>query len=171
LGASAYRTRVAECQSAVAALRRDFPAIHSLRDATPAQVEKTEMPAVVRRRARHIVTENQRVERFVQAAADQDPVAMGALFAESHRSMRDDYEISCDEIDFLVSAAMETEGCYGARMTGGGFGGCTVNLVEARAVPSFRQTMRQRYQSRFGIEPVSFQCIPGAGAGEIHKIS
>ena len=171
LGASAYRIRVAECATAVEALQRRFPEIRSLRDATPAQVETTDMPPVVKRRARHIVTENERVGRFVEAAANQDAPAMGALFLASHESMRDDYEISCEEIDFLVSAAAETDGCYGARMTGGGFGGCTVNLVEARAVPFFNETVRNRYASRFGINPFIFQCVPGPGAAEIRKIS
>ncbi len=105
----------------------------SLRDATLDQIRHN-------KRARHVVTENQRVEDFVEAAKAGDLNRMGQLFVESHRSMRDDYEISCEEIDFLVETAARIPGCYGARMTGGGFGGSTVNLVAP-------ERGRRRYQS------------------------
>jgi galactokinase len=124
------------------------------------------MPRIVMRRARHIVTENKRVELFVNAARRGSPEHMGELFLESHRSMRHDYEITCDEVDFLVDAAAGISGCYGARMTGGGFGGCTVNLVAPEAVDRFRDEIRARYKERFGIEPAIFRCVPAEGAGE-----
>lgn len=162
LGASAYRTRVAECAEACRLL-----GVASLRDATPEQVEVAVMDPVVKRRARHITTENARVERFVDAAAAGDAAQMGSLFLQSHQSMRRDYEISCEEIDFLVGTAKDLDGCFGARMTGGGFGGCTVNLVAANAVEAFQDTVRDRYKSRYGTEPVIFRCIPGPGAGEM----
>jgi galactokinase len=162
LGASAYRTRVAECAEACRAL-----GVSSLRNASPEQVATTRMNSVVRKRARHVVTENQRVELFVAA---KDPIVMGHLFSESHASMRDDYEITCEEIDFLVESARSLEGCYGARMTGGGFGGCTVNLVRSDAAEAFREAISETYQVRFGLEPVAFLCNPGAGASEIPQI-
>jgi galactokinase len=161
LGQSAYRTRVAECAEASKAV-----GVASLREATLVQVLAASMPETVRRRARHIVTENQRVESFVEAAGTGDVPRMGRLFLESHRSMRDDYEISCAEIDFLVDAAAALPGCLGARMTGGGFGGCTVNLVEPLAAPAFTASIRRLYRERYGIDPRVIPCIPAPGAPE-----
>jgi galactokinase len=166
LGQSAYRTRVEECEIAVDSIERRFPEVKSLRDATPAHLAKVPMPRVVMRRARHIVSENQRVGLFVNAAARGDLGRMGELFIESHRSMQHDYEITCDEVDFLVDTAMGIAGCYGARMTGGGFGGCTVNLVAPDAVERFEDSIRTRYRERFRLDPAIFRCNPAEGAGE-----
>jgi galactokinase len=163
LGASAYRIRVAECAEAARAI-----GVASLRDATLPQVEAADMDRRVRKRARYIVTENLRVQDFVAAAAAGDAARMGRLFNESHAGMRDEYEISCEEIDFLAETARVLDGCYGSRMTGGGFGGCTVNLVRTDALEAFRETIAQAYQARFGVDPVNFLCIPGAGAAEMH---
>ncbi len=162
LGQSAYRIRVAECAEAARAM-----GVESLREATAEQVNMTLMPEVVRCRARHIVTENLRVEAFVEAARTGDCGRMGRLFSESHASMRDDYEISCAEIDFLVGAAESLPGCYGARMTGGGFGGCTVNLVAAEGAAFFIGAIRHIYQDAWGKNPQIVECVPAAGAGEI----
>jgi galactokinase len=166
LGASAYRTRVDECAVAVDSLERRFPEVKSLRDATSAQLEKTPMPRIILRRARHVVSEIHRVELFVNAAARGAVERMGELFLESHRSMRHDYEITCDEVDFLVDTAAGISGCYGARMTGGGFGGCTVNLVAPEAVDRFRDEIRTRYLERFQLDPAIIRCVPGGGASE-----
>jgi len=118
LAGSAYRQRVAECAAAVEGIRRRFAAVESLREVTPEQLASVAdtLPPVVARRARHVVTENQRVERFAAAGADLE--RMGRLLVESHRSLRDDYEVSCEELDFLVDTALEIEGVYGSRMTG-----------------------------------------------------
>ena len=89
---------------------------------------------------------------------------MGRLFVASHQSARNDYEISCEELDFLVDAAMSISGVYGARMTGGGFGGCTVNLVAPGAVPSFRAELAAKYEDRFAITPLFYECVPAPGA-------
>jgi galactokinase len=159
LGQTAYRTRVAECQSAC----REF-GVTSLRDATLQQARHN-------KRARHIITENQRVVDFVKAASANDLNRMGQLFVESHRSMRDDYEISCEEIDFLVDAAASLPGCYGARMTGGGFGGCTVNLVAPESVAGFTKKIRAEYRKMYRIEPGVIPCIPAPGAGKITETS
>jgi galactokinase len=167
LGASAYRTRVEECAIAVDSIQRRFPEVKSLRDATQTHVETVPMPRIIMRRARHIVTENRRVELFVDAAARGALERMGELFVESHRSMQHDYEITCDEVDFLVDAAVGVAGCYGARMTGGGFGGCTVNLVASEAGDRFREEIAARYHERFGITPAVFRCVPSKGAYEI----
>lgn len=170
LGASAYRTRVEECSIAVEAIARKFPQVRSLRDADPSQLDKAIMPRTAMRRARHIISENKRVELFAGAAARGDADRMGELFVESHRSMQHDYEITCDEVDFLVDTAVGINGCLGARMTGGGFGGCTVNLVEPEAKDRFEHEIRLRYRERFGIEPAIFRCIPSEGAGEKFRL-
>jgi galactokinase len=160
LGQSAYRTRVEECAAAAAAL-----GVASLRDATIEGVESTAMPEVVKRRARHIVTENARVLQFVEAARGADLQRMGQLFYESQVSMQRDYEITCEEVDFLVEAASGIDGVFGARMTGGGFGGCTVNLLRPDAVEQFSKQISQRYRERFEITPDIFVCVPSRGAG------
>jgi galactokinase len=160
LGQTAYRTRVEECAMAADAMR-----VASLRDATIAQLESTPMPNVVMRRARHILTENARVQLFVNAAVRSDLDRMGQLFYESHVSMQHDYEISCEEIDFLVQSAKGIDGVYGARMTGGGFGGCTVNLVRPEAAERFSEQIRKRYEERFHLTPQIIPCVPSAGAG------
>ena len=152
LGQSAYRTRVAECQDA--SLQAG---VVSLRDASFAQVGRN-------KRARHVVSENQRVLDFVDASRAGDLPRMGRLFFESHASMRDDYEISCAEIDFLVETAAKIPGCYGARMTGGGFGGCTVNLVAPDAVEAFKSGILKAYPNA-----QIFRCVPSAGAGIVEE--
>jgi galactokinase len=166
LGNSAYRERVEQCASAVDAISRRYPEVKSLRDATVPQLESTPLPNILLRRARHVVTENARVKLFVKAARRADAVRMGELFLESHMSMQHDYEISCEEIDFLVQAASGIEGVYGARMTGGGFGGCTVNLVRSDAAGRFHQQIAAVYRDRFAIDPPVFRCVPSAGAAE-----
>ncbi len=165
LGQSAYRERVEQCAMAVDAIARRYPEVKSLRDATMPQLESTPLPSVIMRRARHVISENMRVKLFVNAARRGDLSRMGELFQESHLSMQHDYEISCDEIDFLVQDAIGVEGVYGARMTGGGFGGCTVNLVRPDAVGRFQDQIVRRYHERFGITPPVFRCIPSNGAG------
>ena len=119
------------------------------------------------RRARHVVSEDRRVEQFMEAAARRR-AAMGQLFVDSHRSLQHDYEVSCEELDFLVDHGhRNSTGVYGARMTGGGFGGCTVNLVAPDAVEHFQNLIRMRYQERFRIDPAIFRCHPSEGAGEV----
>jgi galactokinase len=169
LGASAYRTRVQECAAAVESIRRMHPEVGSLRDATEEMVEQCAMPRAAMRRARHIVSENRRVELFVGAAARGNVERMGELFLESHRSMRHDYEITCEEVDFLVDVAAGIPGCYGARMTGGGFGGCTVNLVAPDSVAEFQEKITARYGERFGIRPGTIRCVPAEGACEADR--
>ena len=92
---------------------------------------------------------------------------MGKLFVASHRSMQYDYEISCEEIDFLVDTAIKLPGVYGARMTGGGFGGCTVNLIAPESVAEFANHLSSAYETRYGITPVFYDCRPADGAGRL----
>jgi galactokinase len=167
LSGSAYRDRVDECATAADAIRRQFPEVETLRDATPAQLGQVRMPRVIAARARHVISENLRVELWTYAAARGDLDRMGALFVESHRSLQHDYEVSAAELDFLVDVAIGIPGVYGARMTGGGFGGCTVNLVRPDASERFQSEIRSRYQERFSIEPAIYHCRPSQGASEM----
>lgn len=169
LGTSAYRERVAECRAAVEAVQKTHPEVQSLRDVTPAIFEELEnsLPDIPKRRARHVISDSQRVDHLATAARAHDLSAMGKLFWASHRSMKLDYEITCEEIDFLVDTADNIPGVYGSRMTGGGFGGCTVNLVAPDAVPGFEQEISQKYQERFNIKPAFYSCEPAEGASRI----
>ena len=136
-----YNVRREEVEEGTRILHSHIPSIVSLRDATEVQLMecKPQMPENVFRRCRHIITENKRVELAASALERGDLASFGALMAEAHRSFRDDFEASCSELDTLVEIASSLSGCYGARMTGGGFGGCTVNLVEESQSDQFRQ--------------------------------
>ncbi len=168
LASSAYKERTEQCAAAVEIVRRRHPQVESLRDVTPAMFEEAEesMPPPIARRARHVVTEDARVVQFVAACRQGAVERMGELFEASHRSLQHDYEVSCDELDFLVDAALGIEGVYGARMTGGGFGGCTVNLMRREAVVHFEREIPGLYHQRFGIQPRIYPCRPSWGAAE-----
>jgi galactokinase len=114
-----------------------------------------------------VISDTQRVVDFAAAARAGDLREMGSLFLASHRSMQHDYEITCEEIDFLVDTAIKLPGVYGARMTGGGFGGCAVNLIEPAATDRFRESLARAYQERFGIIPAFYDCKPAQGAGRV----
>lgn len=165
LGSSAYRTRVAECAEALS----HFPGKTALRDVTLGDLEReasniAETPLA---RARHVVLEDWRVEQFLDAAQSSNLARMGQLFVESHRSLQHDYEVSCEELDFLVDSALTIAGVHGARMTGGGFGGCTVNLVDTALIPAFSTEITARYQQRYGLTPTIIRCVPSPGAGPV----
>ncbi|HWQ55359.1 MAG TPA: galactokinase [Bryobacteraceae bacterium] len=172
LGTSAYKQRTVECATAVGLIAKKHPQVQSLRDVTVEMFEGVEaaLPAVIAQRARHVVTENARVEDFVAASVAGHLERMGALFVASHRSLQHDYEVSCEELDFLVDHALAMEGVYGARMTGGGFGGCTVNLMRPEAAGAFRDAIAAAYQKRFGVVPQIYPCRPSAGAGEVTNL-
>jgi galactokinase len=167
LTGSAYKERTEQCAEAVRLLEQRFPEVKSLRDATLEHLDQVKLPDVVARRARHVVSEDARVEEFVQAAAGGDVEHMGKLFVASHRSLQHDYEVSCAELDFLVASAIEIDGVYGARMTGGGFGGCTVNMMRPDAAERFRTEIARRYQAKWEIAPQIYPVRPSAGAGEV----
>jgi galactokinase len=168
LGESAYAERVRECSEAVTILQRAYPEVQSLRDVPSDVLDRVQdsMPENVFRRARHVTTENERVIAFMAAAEAGDLLSMGRLFLASHRSLQRDYEVSCEELDFLVDTASDFSGVYGARMTGAGFGGCTVNLVAPGRLELFESHMTEAYRRRFSIEPQIYRCIPAGGAGE-----
>ena len=166
LGNSAYRKRVEECAAAVEAIRRHCPGVMSLRDAMPDQLPLIQNPVALRR-ARHVINENARVGDFVAACRRRDLPEMGRVLVASHRSLQQDYEVSCDELDSLVDTALSIPGVWGARMTGGGFGGCTVNLMEPGSVDEFQTQMREAYVGRYGIEPAFYRVEASDGAARI----
>ena len=171
LSGSAYRDRVRECAAAVEAAAAVYPDVRSLRDVSPERLATVaaRLPEVVARRACHVVTEDGRVNRFTEASAAGDVAGMGRLMVESHRSLQHDYEVSCGELDFLVDTALAIDGVYGSRMTGGGFGGCTVTLLRVEAAAGFRAGIVQAYQRQFGVTPRIYSCEPSEGAGEVKK--
>ena len=167
--AGEYNTRRAECEEGVRLLSKKFPGLSSLRDLTPAKVESSKemLPPVIQKRCRHVVTENQRVLAAAAALEKDNLKKLGALVAESHRSLRDDYEVSSPELDLMVELANQIQGIYGSRMTGGGFGGCTVNVVATEAVSEFENKIAAAYKARTGIVPEIYVSAPCDGAGQL----
>jgi galactokinase len=169
LATGEYNIRRAECAEAVQLLRRAYPSITALRDVTTQALEahRTELPEVVYRRARHVVSEDERTTQAADALRSHRLNEFGQLMFASHRSLRDDYEVSCPELDMLVEFAPKIEGLIGARMTGGGFGGCTINLVEADAVEHFRANVSRGYEQKTGRKPDIYVSCAADGATEI----
>jgi galactokinase len=165
----AYNERRADCESGVRTLAAARPDVRALRDVTLADLEaaRERLDDRVFRRCRHVVTENDRVRRAAEALKRGDQRTYGALMVQSHHSMRDDYEISTREIDALVEAALACDGVYGARLTGGGFGGCTVALVDAAAAPSVSAQIRDRYRAATGRTPDIYPCTASDGARRV----
>ncbi len=169
LAAGEYNQRRAQCETGVQALHRFYPQVRALRDVTLPMLERhaDEMSELVFRRCRHVVAENNRVLSAADALKVGDLTQFGELMYASHASLRDDYEVSCNELDLLTELARECEGVYGARMTGGGFGGCTINLVQENAVERMRNNVITRYAHAAGINAAVYVCSPAGGAGEI----
>lgn len=166
---SAYNRRRLECERAVRLLARYVPGITSLRDVSPEVLDLHghRLPEIVRRRAKHVLSENQRVLEAVVALQQADGETFGRLLDESHSSLRHDYQVSCHELDLMVHLARSLPGCLGARMTGAGFGGCTVNVVKVDAVPVFVPAVLERYLAATGTVPQVFVCRPGTGASRL----
>jgi galactokinase len=161
-----YGLRRREVEAGQAALREHFPQVRDLGDATLDQLascERTLSPASFRR-CRHIISENQRVLDARDAMLAGDPVTLGSIMTAAHASERDDFECSIDEIDFLVETAIQLRGCHGARLTGGGFGGCTVNLVDSAHVVAFISALRSAYRARFNLNLETYICSAVDGA-------
>jgi galactokinase len=165
LAGGEYNVRRQQCEEGLAILRRFVPQARSLRDITPEQVTQYagELPEVLYRRCRHVVTEIQRVTDAAAALNQGNMERFGELMRQSHISLRDDYEVSCPELDLLVNIAWQQPGVYGARMTGGGFGGCTINLVKREAVQQVTGYLAAEYQAKTGVQPEIY--ISGAAAG------
>ncbi|HUR99113.1 MAG TPA: hypothetical protein VMZ26_13685, partial [Pyrinomonadaceae bacterium] len=169
LASSEYNTRRAECEAGVEILKQRVPGLASLRDVTAEILDQYGdlLPDKVRRRCKHVVSENVRTGAAAAAFRRNDFVLAGTLMKESHTSLRDDYEVSCGELDFLVETAAAIEGVYGSRMTGGGFGGCTVNLIEKSAVDNLKEESVKKYSKQFGFAPDFYIFHPADGASEI----
>lgn len=163
---SEYNTRRAECEQAVEILTQFLPDIKALRDVSVEDFHKyaDRLPEVTRKRARHVVTEDARTLESVTALKAGDITRFGQLMNASHESLRVDYEVSCRELDALVAAARAIEGVYGARMTGAGFGGCTVSLVETEAVERFQQEVPPLYKEATGLNTTIYVTTASQGA-------
>ena len=161
-----YGVRRREVEAGQAAVCARHTATRDLGDTTLAQLESCRdgMSPESFLRCRHIVTENERVRHAAIAMKAGDAVELGRLLSEAHISFRDDFAASCEEIDFLVDTALNTAGCFGARMTGGGFGGCTVNLVATDHVDAFIASLHTAYEQRFHRRGDAFVCEPADGA-------
>jgi galactokinase len=169
LASSEYNARRGQCEEGVALLRQALPDITALRDVTPAQLEahKDLLPAEVYRRCRHVVTEDARVLEAIAAMEAGDLPRVGELLDASHASLRDDYQVSCAELDLMVALARRQPGVYGARMTGAGFGGCAVSLVAEECAEAFAKTVGPAYEAETGLEWQIYLCEASDGAGEI----
>jgi galactokinase len=165
LGSSAYNTRRRECEEALAAAGRRWPGLEDLASLGPERLREieAELGSVVARRARHVVTEEARTVEAASALERGDPARFGELLWASHASLRDDYEVSCAELDLAVETARGVEGVLGSRMTGGGFGGATVSLVESRAVGNYRDDVNEAFAREVGHEPAFHVVRPGGG--------
>jgi galactokinase len=169
LASSQYNQRRAECEAGVKHLASSLPNVTALRDVTLDQLGKygRDLTNVIFRRCRHVITENARVLDAAKALEKGDLKAFGELMRASHRSLRDDYEVSSRELDFMVELTNDVEGVYGARMTGGGFGGCTVNLVAKDHVAEFQRRVASGYEGATKLKPDIFVCEPADPAGEV----
>jgi galactokinase len=164
-----YNLRREACEEGVRLLSRYLGPIKALREVTPEQLEakRRKLPELIYRRCRHIVTENARVLEAERALEAGDLAACGRAMNASHVSMQKDFEITCPEVDMLVGLAQTVKGVYGSRMTGGGFGGCTVSLVEASAVEKASHILTDGYRIGIGRDVELFVCAPSDGAGLI----
>ena len=167
LAGSKYNERRAECEAGVAHFQRFEASVRALRDVTPELLARREggLAEPVRRRCRHVVFENRRVLDAITALRRREFGRFGQLMNESHASLRDDYEVSSPELDLLVEIGQATEGVLGARMTGAGFGGCTVHMVEKPAVACFEARIRELYPARFALEPAVYVLAENLEAG------
>ena len=162
---SAYNTRRQECNDAVKLLQRELPAIRSLRDVGVEYLQLIQnLPGTLAQRARHVVTENDRVLQGIKWLKAGDLDSFGRALTASHRSLQHDFEVSCPELDLLVELALKVPGVLGSRMTGAGFGGCTVSLVPRRQLSLFEETVTKDYlaQTNLQAEMYVFSASPGA---------
>jgi len=167
LAASAYNQRRQECDAAVRALQQWYPGIRALRDVSEDQLaaHQHELPEPLRSRARHVVSENRRALQGAAALEAGNIATFGRLMNESHASLRDDYQVSLPDIDHLVTTAQHLDGCYGSRLTGAGFGGCTISLVERSNVEAFRHDLARAYHSATGRTATIYVCRASDGVG------
>ncbi|MFH0803066.1 MAG: galactokinase [bacterium] len=158
LAASAYNERRAECEEGVRLLGIRFPGIRALRDVTGEAFQEAEggLPEPIRRRCRHVVSENIRTLEAARVLSEGDLARFGELMTASHVSLRDDYKVSSEYLDLLVETALDGEECLGSRLTGAGFGGCTVSLVRSEGVPGFKERLTRVYRKKTDLVPVIY---------------
>jgi galactokinase len=171
LAGGEYNRRREECEEAVRSLERVLPGIRALRDVNSEQLEENRrvLSEVAYKRAHHVVTENVRVLEGMEALRKGDLHWFGQCMAASHRSLRDMFEVSCAELDLMIELANREPGVYGARMTGGGFGGATVNLVDERSAETFAANIAKAYREKTGIACATYICMPADGAGLVES--
>jgi galactokinase len=171
LAAGGYAQRVAECRAALEQARAAgiAPQARALRDLAPADLGALEraLEPIPFRRARHVITENARVDRFAAALSAGDLAAAGALLREAMASLRDDFAVSTPELDALCAAGDAAPGCFGSRLTGAGWGGCTLHLVRAGAADEVRDTIADAFERSFGRRPEAWRVEPSEGAGVV----
>jgi len=167
LVASAYNERRSQCEQAAR-----FFGVRALRDVSVEMLEKrlAELEPIVARRARHVVYENRRVLQAIAAMQAGDVQQLGELFNQSHASLRDDFEVTNDALNLMVSCAQSHPACWGARMTGAGFGGCAVALVRQDSVEAFAQAVRAAYRQKSGLEAGVYVCQPSQGASIVFPL-
>ena len=166
LQASEYNVRRAECEEAVRTLSKALPGTSSLRDVSPEQLveNKNLLSETLYRRCRHVISENKRVRMVAELFGAGKTEGLREVMAASHESLRDDYEVSCRELDAMVEIAGRQQGVYGARMTGGGFGGCTINFVDAEQAGEFQRRVSAEYEAAIGLRPDIYICEASQGA-------
>jgi len=164
-----YNKRRWECEEGVRLLGELVHGVHSLRDLCPPQLEqyRDKLPPIIYRRCRHVVSENERVKRAAVMLEEHDLRGFGTLMHQSHASLRDDYEVSSRELDLMVEIASRQPGVYGSRMTGGGFGGCTINLVAAEHAEAFRKNVAAVYQQERGLSPEIYISTAADGVWQV----
>jgi galactokinase len=169
LGDSEYNKRRAECEEGISILQQAFPQVNSLRDVTTSMLrsQADKLPEIVYNRCRYVVEEINRVELACKALLENDFVTFGRKMYETHQGLTALYEVSCPELDFLVDQTLENDAIAGARMMGGGFGGCTINLVKKEAVDTFLDEISKAYETRFGQKLVSYKVAITNGVEEI----
>lgn len=171
LASSEYPVRVKECREGVTAIQKRHPEVESLRDVTLEMLEahREELPEVIYRRCAYVIQENARLEEAAQCLAKGDIERLGELLLLTHKGLRDDYEVSCPELDFLVGFAEQFDGVLGARLMGGGFGGCTINLVRREAKEKFLKEATKAYFRQFGIHSEYYFVRPVDGTEVVRE--
>jgi len=169
LANSAYNQRRAACEESVLILQKTFPEIRSLRDLKESDLPSIKhlLPEALFPKAKHVITECVRVQQAAEVLQSGNLLAVGKLLQASHESLRDNFEVSCPELDFLAHQAESTTGVLGARMIGGGFGGCLLTLLKTNEISNFKTIIQERYKAAFQLTPDFIEVSLGAGARKV----
>ena len=171
LASSEYNVRRQECEQGTAVLQQRFKNIVSLRDVSFDQLEKCkhELAPIIYKRCDYILHENERVQRAAKALTEDNLVAFGQLMYASHEGLQHNYEVSCKELDFLTEFSRSNDQILGCRMMGGGFGGCTINLIHEDAIENYVEKISKAYFAKFNIELTAFTTVPGNGTSTVEN--